>query len=144
MKRRFIGLAIVSLATIAASASPPPQQQSCLHDANESPEQAGRRRQAVQAARTVNNIEANQPGSPTGVYLKHEELATSPFVQRDTTGQLKGMNFKPGEEVLPGWQLTLDVTNDGYWFMIKDKTDPCGFAYISNKAGLIYSAQHLR
>jgi hypothetical protein len=134
----------VLTAVFTALAAPAFAQQPCLHDANESPEQAARRRQALQATRTVNNIEANQPGSPTGVYLKHDELATSPFVQRDTAGALKSMNFKPGEEIVPGWQLTLDVTTDGYWFMIKDKTDPCGFAYISNKAGLIYSAQHLR
>ena len=25
--------------------------------------------------------------------------------------------------LLAGWQLVLDVTQDGYWFMVKDKTD---------------------
>lgn len=129
---------------LAVLAFPAFAQQPCLHDANESPEQAARRQQALQATRMVNNIQANQPGSSTGVYFKHEELATSPFVQRDKSGVLKAMNFRPGEEILPGWQLTLDLTTDGYWFMIKDKTDPCGFAYISNKAGLIYLAEHLR
>jgi hypothetical protein len=29
-------------------------------------------------------------------------------------------------------------------FMIKDTTDPCGFAYISNQAGLIYNAEPIR
>jgi hypothetical protein len=141
MSARILSASFVALCLFAPPAF---AQQPCLHDTNESPEQAARRKQALQAARTVNNIQANQPGAPTGVYFKHEELAASPFVQRDTQGTLKAMNFKPGEEILPGWQLTLDVTLDSYWFMIKDKTDPCGFAYISNKAGLIYFAQHLR
>ncbi len=45
---------------------------------------------------------------------------------------------------MPGRQLVLDVTADGYWFMVKDKTDPCGFAFISNQNGLIFEAQPIR
>jgi hypothetical protein len=47
-------------------------------------------------------------------------------------------------EVIPGWQLTLDKTERGYWFMIKDKTDPCGFAYVSNQQGTIFTAEPIR
>jgi len=47
-------------------------------------------------------------------------------------------------EIVPGWQLTLNKTENGYWFMIKDKTDPCGFTLISNQAGLIYNAEPMR
>lgn len=36
------------------------------------------------------------------------------------------------------------VRSDGYWFMVKDKQDPCGRAYISNQKGLIFEAQPLR
>jgi hypothetical protein len=36
------------------------------------------------------------------------------------------------------------VTADGYWFMVKDQTDACGFAYISNQNGLIYTAEPIR
>jgi hypothetical protein len=129
----FAGLAVPALA-----------QQPCLHGTGETAEEAARRKQALQATRMVNNIEANQPAAASRLYLKHEELATAPFVQRDTKGLLRAMNLMPGQDIIPGWQLTLDVTPDGYWFMIKDKTDPCGFAYISNKDGVIYSAEHLR
>jgi hypothetical protein len=128
----------------ASFAMPALAQQPCLHSTDETPEQAARRKQALQATRTVNNIQANQPGAVSSQFLKHEELATSPFVQSDSKGAVKNLNFTQGQELLPGWQLTLDVTADGYWFMVKDTTDPCGFAYISNKAGLIYSAAHLR
>ena len=54
------------------------------------------------------------------------------------------MSLSPGGEILPGWKLTLDVSEHGYWFMIKDTTDACGFTYISNHDGLIYTAEHLR
>jgi hypothetical protein len=36
------------------------------------------------------------------------------------------------------------VATDGYWFMVKDKTDPCGFAFLSNTAGVIYTAEPIR
>ena len=46
---------------------------------------------------------------------------------------------------VPAWvQLTLDVTTQGYWFMIKDKVDPCGFAYVSNQVGVILHAEPIR
>jgi hypothetical protein len=50
----------------------------------------------------------------------------------------------PGTDILPGWTLMLDVGFNSYWFMIKDKTDPCGFAYVSNQTGLIYTAEPIR
>jgi hypothetical protein len=28
--------------------------------------------------------------------------------------------------------------------MVKDKTDPCGFAFISNATGVIYTAEPIR
>jgi hypothetical protein len=141
MKAKMLTAALIGLllTPVAAFAQAP-----CLHGSDETPDQAARRKQALQATRTVNNIQANQPGSASRLFLKHEELSTSPFVQNDSKGSLKSMNVTPGQELLPGWQLTLDVTPEGYWFMVKDKTDPCGFAFISNTAGLIYVAHHLR
>ena len=119
-------------------------QPQCLHGPNETPDQQARRRAALQATRTVNNLQANQPGAASRVYLRHDQLTTSPFAAKQTSEFFKSLKFTPGEEVLPGWELTLEVTADGYWFMIQDKTDPCGFAYISNRAGLIYMAEPIR
>lgn len=50
----------------------------------------------------------------------------------------------PLGDILPGWKLTLDLTQKGYWFMIKDTTDACGYAFVSTQDGLIYTAQPLR
>lgn len=138
-------LAAVFLAFVLYAA-PSSAQQQCLHGPNETPEQQARRREALTATRTVNNLQANQPGAATATYLRQVELPTSRFAQ-GPNGQsefLKKLNFTPGQELMPGWELTLDVTQDGYWFMIKDKMDPCGFAYISNKVGIIYTAEPIR
>jgi hypothetical protein len=131
------------LAVVGLSAVPGPAQQ-CLHGQNETPDQQARRRAAVQAARAVNTLQANQPGAASGAYLRHDQLTSSPFAAKQTSDFFKSLNVTPGEELLPGWELKLDVTQDGYWFMIKDKTDPCGFAFISNTAGIIYTAEPIR
>lgn len=121
--------------------------QECLHGANEDAEQAARRREALTATRNINNIQANQPGAAKGQYLRHEDLSGSPFAARmreSTNETVKRISLDPGTDIVPGWQLTLDVTTQGYWFMIRDKTDPCGFAYVSNRVGVIFRAEPIR
>ena len=137
MKRSLLVL------TFVFAASPVFGQQ-CLHGSDETAEQRGRRVQALSATRNVNNMQANQPAARERKYLRHEELATSPFAEKQTSAAFKELNLTPGQDILPGWQLTLTVSNDSYWFMVKDKTDPCGFAYISNDSGLIYRAEPIR
>ena len=121
----------------------PAYAQQCLHGAGETTEQQGRRRQALNAARAVNTIQANRPDRATRQYLRQIELGSSTYAlsHRDTVASF---DFSPGQEVLPGWELRLELTEAGYWFMIRDKTDLCGFAYISNEHGLIYNAEPIR
>jgi hypothetical protein len=119
-------------------------QQQCLHGPSETPEQQARRREALGAVRNVNNMQANQPSARARKYLTHDQLASSPFALKQSDPRFKALNLTPGEEILPGWELKLDVSDDSYWFMIKDKTDPCSFAYISNAAGIIYTAEPIR
>lgn len=121
--------------------------QQCLHGPNETSEQAARRREALTAARTINNIQANRSAAANRVYLRHAELAGSPYAakMRESTNEtVKRISLNPSDDILPQWTLTLDVTESGYWFMIKDTADPCGFAYISNQAGVIFSAEPIR
>jgi len=121
--------------------------QQCLHGPGETPDQATRRREALTATRTINNIQFNRPEAARGVFLSHADLAASPFAAKmpeSTSDTVRRMSLKPGDEVLPQWKLTLDVTQNGYWFMIKDTSDPCGFAYISNHNGVIFSAEPIR
>jgi len=121
--------------------------QQCLHGANEAGDQAARRREALTATRTINNIQVNQPGARNGQFFRQEELARSPFAldtRQWASETMKRISLSPETEILPGWKLTLDVTQSGYWFMIKDTTDPCGFAYISNHVGVIFHAEVIR
>lgn len=137
MTRVLAAMTLVIAATTSAFA------QECLHGPDASAEQKARKRDALTATRMVNNLQANRGEVPP---LSHEQLLTSRYAQGrgGQTEAFKKLNFTPGAEILPGWELTLNTTQDGYWFMIKDKTDPCGFAYISNQTGLIYNAEPIR
>jgi hypothetical protein len=131
--------AVLAMSAVTASA------QQCLHGADEAPEQAARRREAITAARTVHNIQANRGSGPR--YFRHDELAAAPYAQTmktSTSETILRISLDPLGDILPGWKLTLDVSREGYWFMIKDRTDPCGFAFVSTQEGLIYTAQPLR
>jgi hypothetical protein len=143
MSKQLPAVVVLSVVFAAGTA----YAQECLHGAAESSEQAARRREALAATRHINTIEINQPGAVRGQYLRHEELAGAPYAlkMRESTDEtVKRLSLAPGTEILPNWQLTLDVTPKGYWLMIKDKADPCGFAFISNQAGMIFHAEPIR
>lgn len=129
----------IALAFALAAFASQPSAQTCLHGPDATPEQQQRRSQAIGAARYVNTAQSNQPGRRERTYLTHEALAALP-----PRSSGPALDLTPGNEILPGWQLTLSTTDRGYWFMIKDTTDPCQFALISNQEGIIYTAQPIR
>jgi len=138
MRKQSIVSAVVLLFVPFATA----YAQQCLHGPGETPDQTARRRAALTAARTVNNIQYNRPEAKNNVFLGHADLATAPFAKG--MSPTNGISLNPDTDIVPGWKLTLDVTSSGYWFMVKDSADPCGFAYISNQSGLIFTAEPLR
>lgn len=116
------------------------QAQQCLHGTDETPEQTTRRQQALGAARAVNTmLFADRRARSSEEFLDHKGLAAAAAQKPNAR-----YDFNPGAEIVPGWQLTLDKTDSGYWFMIKDTTDTCGFAYVSNQGAVIYSAAPIR
>lgn len=141
-------LAIFTFAVaLAAASGASAAAQPCLHGDGETTENAARRRQALTAARTINTMQANQAGAASRSFLRHDELANAPsppntLEAAGTTA--KPISLKPGDDIVPGWKLTLDVTSQGYWFLIKDTLDPCGFAYVSNQNGVIFNAEPIR
>ena len=137
---RLLTLCTVMILTVPAGVF----AQQCLHGPDETPEQKARKREALQATRQINTLQANSPSGRQGTYMNQTEMAVYYADLTKQTPAKQPLIFDPASEVLPGWQLTLDKTEKGYWFMIKDKTDPCGFAWISTQAGLIYRAEHLR
>ena len=126
------------LTTTTAPPTPPVQpNSSCLHTpGQESPQQRDRSVAALAAARAINTAQSQFAAKNGGKYGQREGLV--PYLDAAR------YNLIEGAEIAPGFTLTLDATGEGYWFLIKDKTDPCGFSYISNQDGLIFVAQPIR
>jgi hypothetical protein len=120
-------------ATPAVRPQPP---QACLHEApTETQEQHARRILAVQLTRLVNSAEAS--------FAAHS--ATQAYGTLDQLIAQKEMKpLPPSGQYVNGFDLHLDVTDNGYWFEFVDRTDPCGFRFISNHAGIIFTAEPIR
>jgi hypothetical protein len=108
----------------------------CLHAAGqETPGQRDRSVAALAATRAINTAESVY-SAKNKTYASREELAG----YLDTVRY----NLTEGNDIVPGFSLTFDRTEKGYWFEVADKTDACGFRYISNQKGLIFVAQPIR
>jgi hypothetical protein len=109
----------------------------CLHDlATETAEQAARKRSALGAARAINTAESRY-AAVNKRYGTQRDLESLVDARYNTGGE-------QGAEIVPGFTLTLDATEKGYWLEIKDTTDPCGFRFISNQNGVIFTAHPIQ
>lgn len=151
MKTIAFSVALAALSLLAGDTTHARQggtaARQCLHGSDETAEQATRRREALTATRTINNIQSNRPDARNGIYLRQDELAAAPFamgLKDSTSDPARRISLTPSQDILPGWKLTLDVSEKGYWFMITDTTDPCGYAFISNQNGVIFTSEPLR
>ena len=108
----------------------------CLHEAaTETQEQQARRARAVGLARTVNTAEA--------VFSAKSGIQSYADVAQLVANDL----LKPAPasgQYIAGFDLHLDAMEKSYWFEVVDRTDPCGFRFISNQSGLIFTAEPIR
>jgi hypothetical protein len=119
-----------------APAKIPQPDSVCLHAAGqEAPAQRDRSVAAIGATRAINTAESEY-SRKNKRYATREELAG----YLDTVRY----NLTEGNDIVPGFTLALDKTEKGYWFEVVDKTDACGFRYISNQKGVIVVAQPIR
>lgn len=137
--------------------------QTCLHDGGESPEQQARRKLAISAARAINTLQhrtrrvENGDFKVTWTPTSFETMKQLSVLPSDQLPQIGSpavpLSFASDSDLIPGWRLKLDVVTStgpspsspgGYWFMIRDTTDPCGFAIVSNNDGVIFTSSPLR
>jgi hypothetical protein len=132
----IIATALAAVLT-TATGFPVQRDAGCLHaPGQETPAQRDRSVAALAATRAVNTAQSAYAAKNQRKYGRREELTAYLDASR--------YNLIEGAEIVPGFELTFDRTEKGYWFMIADKTDPCGFRYISNQQGIIFVGQPIR
>jgi hypothetical protein len=130
-------LAITTALVLPKTARAVPERHAqCLHDpATETPDQRARRVQAVGLARTVNSAEATfSAQSGTQTYGDLDQLVAHNMLKA----------APPSGQYVVGFDLHLDVLEKRYWFEVVDTTDSCGFRFISNQKGLIFTAEPIQ
>jgi hypothetical protein len=134
----ILAAALAAALSMPPTPAPPVQPDAaCLHTpGKESSKERDRSVAALGAARAINTAQASYSAKNNKKYGRREDLV--PFLDAAR------YNLLEGAEIAPGFSLTLDGSAKGYWFLIKDKTDPCGFSYISNQDGMIFVAQPIR
>ena len=115
-------------------ARPAQQSTGCLHEpGTETADQVDREKHALGLARTINSAESAY-SAKFGSYGKLEDLVGGDFVKPAPASG----------EYVAGFKLRLDVMDHAYWFSVTDTTDPCGFRFISNQNGVIFTAEPIR
>ena len=99
---------------------------------------------ASPSSATVVDARAGDPVFTDGPYIESKEYLVGFWIVEAPHLDAARYNLLEGADIAPGFTLTLDAAGKIYWFLIKDKTDPCGFSYISNQDGLIFVAQPIR
>ena len=112
MKRIWVFL-VVAVAFAAPSFG------QCLHGQDEVAAQKARRQAALGFVRAVNTAENNEGMYKAKKYLPFEELTLE-------------------RRIVEGFELQFTTDGKGYSFLLRDKTDPCGFTFSSNEHGIIF------
>ena len=111
---------------------------------------AERQRVMLGLVRTINTIEVNEVtdfGSyaPWPILLAHHQEFNG-WLKRFYSSGEPNARYGDMPEILPGWNLRLNVQADGkgYVLLLADTSDKTGFAWVSDESGLIRQCKALQ
>ena len=94
--------------------------------------------------RTINTLEVteiSQYGSyePWPNLLAHHQEDFNSWLKRFYSSNEPNVQFRDAPEILPEWNLRLNVQADGkgYVLLLNDPSDKTGFAWVSDESGII-------
>jgi hypothetical protein len=110
-----------------------------------------RRALLIGFVRTINTAEATERGE-YGSYeswrtlLEHKREYLNSWLARFYSANDANVHFGDTTEILPGWNLRLNVHTDGqgYDLLLEDTTDKSGYAALSDERGIIRECKWLQ
>jgi hypothetical protein len=111
---------------------------------------AERRAVVLGLVRTINTIEVTELSeygsyAPWPILLAHNQELNG-WLKRFYSSGEPNAHFSDMPEILPGWNLRLNVQTDGkgYLLLLNDVGDKTGFAWVSDESGLIRQCKALQ
>lgn len=102
----------------------------------------------VRAINTIEVTELSQYGAyaPWPILLAHHQEDFSGWLKRFYSSIDPNARYGDMPEILPGWNLRLNVQADGkgYVLLLDDSNDKTGFAWVSDESGLIRQCKALQ
>ena len=134
------GLALIGVSLWIVPSAAQPLLSRCLHGQNESPVQAQRREEALDATDVINRVLERSPRA--AAFPTWEALAKSAPVMslRETIGRRGELARKMAwgtDQPLPGWRIHYVAAQDRYAFSLTDIRDACQFTFASNDTGVV-------
>jgi len=101
--------------------------------------------------RSINTVEVDElyqygAYAPWPILLGHRQDAFNGWLKRFYSPEEPNARFSDTLEVLPGWNLRLNVQADGkgYVLLLIDANDKTGFAWVSDESGIIRECKALQ
>ena len=101
--------------------------------------------------RTINTLEVtetSQYGSyePWPILLAHHQEDFNSWLKRFYSSNEPNVQFRDAPEILPEWNLRLNVQADGkgWVLLLNDASDKTGFAWVSDESGIIRECKYLQ
>jgi hypothetical protein len=111
---------------------------------------AERRGVVLGLVRTINTIEVTElieygSYAPWPILLAHHQEFNG-WLKRFYSSGEPNTHFSDMPEILPGWNLRLNVQTDGkgYVLLLDDASDKTGFAWVSDERGIIRQCKSLQ
>ena len=97
---------------------------------------------------TLEVTEITQYGSsePWPILLAHHQEDFNSWLKRFYSSNEPNVQFRDAPEILPEWNLRLNVQADGkgWVLLLNDASDKTGFAWVSDESGIIRECKYLQ
>ena len=110
-----------------------------------------RHKSMLALVRTINTLEVteiSQYGSsePWPILLAHHQEDFNSWLKRFYSSNEPNVQFRDAPEILPEWNLRLNVQADGkgWVLLLNDASDKTGFAWVSDESGIIRECKYLQ
>ena len=101
--------------------------------------------------RTINTIEVTEVEeygayAPWPILFAHHQEDFNGWLKRFYSSSEPTAHYDDMPEILPGWNLRLNVQSDGkgYILLLADTRDKTGFAWVSDESGIIRHSKYIQ